>query len=349
MKAYERESFVKTFGIFFLSLSLFATFVAYGYYKEQKHGMDEQIFAQMKAFSYDFKSKAFAVDVVAYTTLVDELNINPCDEGVCGYFRIESAPQNMFKIIMEHARYDEMHHALQYKVFLLYLLVVFFILIFALGYSFYALYPLKKALSIMENFLKDVIHDLNTPVTSILLNTASLRKKNAEETIERIELGAKTIASLYHNLEVLQKGCVPKCDAIELESLLHVRAKTFQKLYPSLSFVFETTPCTVISDEDALCRIIDNVLSNACKYSRKKGTIVLRNGEHFFEINDTGIGMKRPDLACERYYKEGNRGLGLGLHIVKTLCNALEITMKLESMENVGTRVLFIFPKGEQV
>ena len=348
MKAYEREAFVKTFGIFFLSLTLFATLVAYGYYKEQKHGMDEQIFAQMKAFSYDFKSKAFEVDVVEYTSLVDELNINRCDEGICGYFRIQSAPKNMFKIIMERSSYDAMHQALQHKVFWLYLVVVIAIFVFSLIYSLYALNPLKKALVMMEGFLKDVIHDLNTPVTSILLNTTSLRKKSADETIERIELGAKTIASLYHNLEVLQKGFVPNWDAIELETLLHVRAKTFQKLYPSLTFTFETTPSLVHSDSDALSRIIDNLLSNACKYSRKKGSIVLKCRAHFLEIQDSGIGMKRADLAFERYYKEGQRGLGLGLNIVKTLCDALKIEISLTSVQHLGTTVSLHFPKRDE-
>jgi len=65
LKTYERESFVKTFGIFFLSLALLLSLATYGYYKEQKHAIDEQIFAQMKAFTYDFKSKAFEVDVVS--------------------------------------------------------------------------------------------------------------------------------------------------------------------------------------------------------------------------------------------------------------------------------------------
>jgi hypothetical protein len=54
LKAYEREAFAKTFGIFFLSLSLLVSAVTYGYYKEQKHATDEQIFEQMRAFSYDF-------------------------------------------------------------------------------------------------------------------------------------------------------------------------------------------------------------------------------------------------------------------------------------------------------
>ena len=348
MRTYEREAFVKTFGIFFISLTLLTSLATYGYYKEQKHAMDEQIFAQMKAFTYDFKSKVFEVDVVAYSPEVDEVNIHECDEGVCGYFRIESAPNSMFKVIMPQLLYEETSRTLVLKVFLLYALMLCAIFGFALFYSLYALYPLKKALHMMEDFLKDVIHDLNTPVTSILLNTKMLRKQNSLESLERIELGAKTIASLYQNLEVLQKGFVPHPERVELEALLRLRAKTFQKLYPSLEFVFETEPCTVHSDINALHRIIDNILSNACKYSRKKGKIVISNRNHVIIIRDGGIGMKYPSLAFERYYKEGNRGLGLGLHIVKRLCDALNIAIVLQSTVGVGTSVSLTFCVGEK-
>jgi len=347
LKTYERESFVKTFGIFFLSLALLLSLATYGYYNEQKHAMDEQIFAQMKAFTYDFKSKAFEVDVVSLDPALDEVNINACEEGVCGYFRIESAPKSLFKVIMPHATYDALGDALLLKVLLIYALMVCVLFGFALFYSFYALYPLKKALHVMEDFLKDVIHDLHTPVTSILLNTTMLRKQNEEETLERIELGAKTIASLYQNLEVLHKGFVPHLERVELETLLHVRAKTFQKLYPSLDFTFETEPFEVHSDINALNRIIDNILSNACKYSRKKGRIVISNRAHVIIIRDSGIGMKHPKLAFERHYKEGHRGLGLGLHIVKSLCNTLGIDVALQSTQGVGTSVSLTFRLGE--
>ena len=65
MKAYEREAFIKTFGLFFLSLALFSTLLAFLYDKEQKHIMDEQILSQMQAFSYHFKEEGtFGVDIV---------------------------------------------------------------------------------------------------------------------------------------------------------------------------------------------------------------------------------------------------------------------------------------------
>ena len=147
---------------------------------------------------------------------------------------------------------------------------------------------------------------------------------------------------------MLQKGFVPNLEKIELEALLHVRAKTFQKLYPSLDFTFETEPFCVESDVNALYRILDNILSNACKYSRKKGHIVISNRAHVITIKDSGIGIKHPEWVFERYYKEGNRGLGLGLHIVKSMCDALGISIHIESVVGVGTSVSLTFSLGEK-
>uniref|UniRef100_UPI0025DCF0FF ATP-binding protein n=1 Tax=Nitratifractor sp. TaxID=2268144 RepID=UPI0025DCF0FF len=57
------------------------------------------------------------------------------------------------------------------------------------------------------------------------------------------------------------------------------------------------------------------------------------------KIRDNGRGMCEPDRAFDRYYREGERGLGLGLHIVKKLAGDMRIGLKLESREGEGTTV----------
>lgn len=347
MKKYEKEAFFKTFGIFFATLMLLTTLVASFYYKEQKHIMEEHIFTTMKSFTYDFQNEAFDVDVVAYDSSLDELNLQPCDRGMCGYFTLPSAKNSMFKIIMPQEEYDAQLHLLFYKVLLIYSILLCAIFAFSLFYSFYALYPLKHALYILESFMKDMIHDLNTPVTAILLNTKSIAKTAPSEALERIELAAKTIASLYRNLEILHQGFIPKKSEIDLEKLLHVRAKLYQKLYPKLTFVFETEPCRIHSDPDSVARIFDNLISNACKYNRKNGSVILHNSKNSVSIRDTGIGIKNCQLVYERYYKENEKGLGLGLNIVKTLCDILAISITLESNDS-GTTITLLFPLEQQ-
>ncbi|MDD3343000.1 MAG: HAMP domain-containing sensor histidine kinase [Sulfurospirillaceae bacterium] len=344
MKKYEKEAFLKTFSIFFLSLMLFSSIVSYFYYKEQKHILDELIFAQMREYTYSFHEKPFGLDVVPYDATVDQLNLVPCTEGKCGYFTIPSSTLSMFKVILPSEQYDEQEKMILYKVFFIYILVLSAIFLFALFYSFYALYPLKKALNLLEGFLKDVIHDLNTPITSILLNTKSLAKTHTSEALDRIELAAQTIASLYRNLESLQQGFLPKKNEIDLETLLHTRAKLYQKLFPKLTFVFNTHAYKLISDEDAVARIFDNLISNACKYNIKNGTVTLTNHDNVVIIGDTGMGISDTKRVFERYYKEHTKGLGLGLNIVQTLCTLLEIHIQLESRPKEGTTFTLTFP-----
>jgi len=348
LKKYEKEALFKTFGIFFVTLMLLTTLVASFYYSEQKHIMEEQIFSQMKAFTYDFQGTTFDVDVIPYDKSVDELNLQPCDRGMCGYFALPSTKNSMFKVIMPHEEYNAQIHTLFNKVLLIYSILLCAIIAFSLLYSFYALYPLKHALYLLESFLKDMIHDLNTPVTSILLNTKSMAKTAPSEALERIELAAKTIASLYRNLEVLHQGFIPKKSEVDLEKLLHVRAKLYQKLYPKLTFIFETEPYIIHSDPDSIARIFDNLISNACKYNRKNGSVKLSNLENVVTISDTGIGIKNCTLVYERYYKESEKGLGLGLNIVKTLCDSLAIHITLESNAEMGTSITLLFSKEEK-
>lgn len=348
MKRYEKEAFLKTFGIFFISLLSFASILASFYYNEQKHIMEEQIFIEMKAFTYDFKSSSFKVDIVSKNESIDEFNLQPCPEGMCGYFPLPNATNSFFKVILPQEKFDELLQAIFLKVVFLYTLVFFSILLFALFYSFYALHPLKKALHLLEEFLKDLIHDLNTPVTSILLNTQWLAKQNPSEALERIELGAKTISSLHKNLEAMHNGFIQNYETIELSNFLHVRANPFQKLYPHLTFHFNLSPYEFYCDIDALSRIVDNLLSNACKYNTKKGQITLSNDEVGLCIEDTGLGIKNIRRIFDRYYKESSRGMGIGLHIVKKYCDALNIKITIESQLRVGTKVCLTFPKAKQ-
>ena len=66
-------------------------------------------------------------------------------------------------------------------------------------------------------------------------------------------------------------------------------------------------------------------------YARhNKGKFVLR-------IEDSGIGIINIDKIFERYYKESDRGFGIGLHVVKKLCDELDIRVTAKSQQQKGT------------
>jgi signal transduction histidine kinase len=111
-------------------------------------------------------------------------------------------------------------------------------------------------------------------------------------------------------------------------------------MHPDLTFdnrVPEGVACR--SDRHAFIRILDNLIGNAAKYNTPKGEVLLQLEGDVLSITDTGRGIRHPEKVFRRHYREGERGMGLGLHIVKKMCRKLGIGIRLESEEGKGTRV----------
>jgi signal transduction histidine kinase len=98
----------------------------------------------------------------------------------------------------------------------------------------------------------------------------------------------------------------------------------------------------ITSNEDAITRIVDNLISNAGKYNTSHGSVTLTIDPDVQQlaISDTGKGIHHPEKVFDRFYKEHERGLGIGLHIVKKLCDQLSIPIKVESTLGKGSRFL---------
>ena len=114
----------------------------------------------------------------------------------------------------------------------------------------------------------------------------------------------------------------------------------FKKLYPEIVINISGDKFVYKSDKDAFLRIIDNIISNACKYSSQNSSyidIVIKKGEII--IKDNGIGIEDTDKVFDRFYKENENGLGIGLNIVKKLCDELNISIDIKSKKDSGTVV----------
>jgi signal transduction histidine kinase len=91
-------------------------------------------------------------------------------------------------------------------------------------------------------------------------------------------------------------------------------------------------------NEIAFSAIIDNLISNAFKYNKKGGYIKVYLDKSYLVIEDSGIGIKDTKKIFDRFYKENERGIGIGLSIVKKLCEELKIDIKVSSNSN-GTKI----------
>jgi signal transduction histidine kinase len=110
-----------------------------------------------------------------------------------------------------------------------------------------------------------------------------------------------------------------------------------EKNYPDIRFSLDIQDIKLLANKEALLRIVENILTNAAKYNRVNGSVCIRYaGEKLF-IEDSGKGIKNPAKIYDRFYKEQERGLGIGLHIVKKLCDELGIAIELSSTIGVGS------------
>lgn len=165
------------------------------------------------------------------------------------------------------------------------------------------------------------------------------RRGNFEET-DRIDLSANTIASLHKNLQFLQMEKIEINEEVSVDILIHSQIDLIKKLYPRINFITKIEPLKIQSNQNALTRIVDNILTNACKYNRRNGKVYVTLENKKLTIEDTGIGIQDTKRVFERYYKENARGLGIGLSIVKQLCEVLKLPISLTSQYGVGTKVV---------
>jgi len=114
----------------------------------------------------------------------------------------------------------------------------------------------------------------------------------------------------------------------------------FMPLYDYLDWNTDITELTLHTDKKAFARILYNLLSNACKYNTNKGSVKITLIQNKLVIQNDSHGIKNPQKVFERFYKESDRGLGIGLHIVDKLCRELGITKRLDLQGNTVTFTL---------
>ncbi len=158
--------------------------------------------------------------------------------------------------------------------------------------------------------------------------------------MQRIELGIESILALQNNLRSYLMEHQLVSEVFDVNTVLHERLSIIEKLYPSLSFDLKGERLMVSTSRDALSRILDNLLSNAAKYNVKEGRVHVKLDRESISISDTGIGIKHPEKVFERFYKENERGIGIGLNSVKKLCDELNIGIELSSKLSKGTTVV---------
>ncbi len=215
-----------------------------------------------------------------------------------------------------------------------------------------------------QRFTEMVSHDLRTPVAAIrlygeILGTGLVSEpKKQQEYAEILQREAHTLEALVNN--VLQQGALSgdalQLSEFDLNSFLERQVEQYKtrssavqfklKLHPKLSYVMAT--------EGALLQISSNLIDNAIKYGGEPPVVeiasITRGSMIELQISDNGSGIadREKSKVFEPYYriksaatsKSGQRGVGLGLAVVKSLVEQLGARIEIRS-RTLGTGTTF--------
>jgi len=315
---------------------------ALGSYRDKKEELERQILNEMKIYSFRPTGEEFDVDFVPIDSSERSEHLYRGTEGYYAVFPIPGSKNYRMKVVLPHTKYKERLIQIRNESFDGWILYLILIGVISFLLALYAIYPLKKALELNEEFVKDILHDLNTPLSALQINLDLLRKKHgSQRSVERMASSLETIQAFQSNLRAFLNRESGTVERFDLMDLLEKRIEYFRQIYPHITYEIHKGESLILEcNREGFVRILENLLSNAGRYNVPGGNVTIRvEGERLL-IEDTGVGIKNPEKVFERFYKEGERGLGLGLHIVKKLADALGVNVVLQSRQGKGTRAV---------
>ncbi|WP_331775115.1 sensor histidine kinase [Sulfurospirillum sp. 1612] len=341
MAHHEKSAFLKFFLIYFLSVAILILMAGSFYFIEMKNQ-----FLKAEEFSIidyarhiKIMDNSDSFDHTFHHTYVDKKgeyidirNFTITQNAFIKYVPMDQYG-NYLKITKTKAHF--LSHLKELKVEIItiqiILLLLFALLSFRLAKN--ALKPLEKSITTLDKFAKDLIHDLNTPVTSIKLNMKLLEKQlDAKENkaIQRLNKSVQTISELHENLTILLEEETFQMQKTNLFPIVQEIVQIQEPLYPHLNFKIEFSSFEAKVNPKAMKQILQNIIANACKYNKKHGYIKIYVSHNALYIQDGGSGIKEPEKIFDRSYS-GKQSSGIGLDIVKRLAYAMKIQIQVQS------------------
>lgn len=230
-----------------------------------------------------------------------------------------------------------------------------FLIFVALLLSKIMLYPIKQSIISLTKFMKDATHEMNTPISTILMSYEHMDKNNLTakqlRSLDRIDIATKTLSSLYRDLsfasfhDYIQYEDTP----IDVKEVILERVRYMDTLihFKDLHITCTLKPKTIAMDKRKLILLIDNLLSNAIKFSKKNGHIDVSLTEQHFSVKDNGLGISKEDQKSifERFKSTNSLqgGFGVGLDIVSQICKEYHIKIELDSEPSKGSKFKLIW------
>ena len=212
-----------------------------------------------------------------------------------------------------------------------------------------------KAQQSKNDFIANITHEMNTPLTSIkgfaeLLAAGALSGETAQRAAQTILLQSERLTNLVAsiiNYNEIDSDDLPTYE-VNASKIAHELLETLSPAIAERHITLETRiePDVLLeSRQERVTEIFGNLIRNAIRYNRDGGNITVVLTKTEFSVADTGIGIAKENLerifdrffTVDKSHSGKNGGFGLGLSVVKKLCRKAGWWISVESEEGKGS------------
>ncbi len=366
----EKHSFYSFLALYLGSSLLFVGLSTFWYYSAQKNALESETYYKLVHLADIISGRVINAQMKGITLELPhekgfEYSLIPVSQKGKyseGYFEsdaakvlVSDAPQEHlgieYVVVRTKLYFTQLRH-LQNEVLttagIIFLLIV--LISFVLAKLF--MKPVHKRIEQIEGFIQDVSHELNTPITALKMSASRAIKKEKydKKILTNISISTKQLETIYNSLTYLnftQNQEIPR--VVELSTVVERVVNYYEELSSAkgIEIVTEIEQSKLLIIESRSELLFSNLLSNAIKYSMPETRITIILKEGLFIIKDEGVGIAKEKLNTifELYKRDSNiaGGFGVGLNIVKQICDEYGIKVDVSSTLGEGSEFRLIF------
>ena len=365
MNRLEKNSFYSFLALYISSSFFFVLLSGFWYYKAQENALSSKTYYKLQHYADRISG------LIINAQMHDTALILPTLEDGYSYELIKNDekkafPKKYFKtdkynVLVSDATQEHLHvkfvvvktneyarelKKLQFAILLWMLMIFIVIVVISFFLAKLFMKPIHQKVVQIESFIQDISHELNTPITALQMSSKRAMQKGAydEKIITNISISTKQLYALYKSLAYLSfSGEKKEIHEINLKDAIKEVIEFYGELCTAKNITIKTEldDRYLKIDNDKAKLLISNLFSNAIKYSMPNTTITITLKKNFFSIKDEGIGIAKEKIRnIFELYKRASSvagGFGVGLSIVKQICDEHNIKINVNSKINEGS------------
>ncbi len=365
LNSLEKKSFYSFLALYVGSSFLFLILSSFWYYTAQKNALENTTYYKLQHYSDTIGG--LIINAQMHRTV---LTLPKLEEGYeyflikseekqnfkSGYYKkdgkailISSSPQEHLDIEYVVVKTDEYHkklEVLQKSVLFVGSTAFFLIALISWLLSKLFMRPIHQKVVQIEQFIQDISHELNTPITALQMSAKRAMQKGVydEKILKNISISTKQLYAIYQSLVYLSFSAkLGEVQELNLKEIVEEVIEFYSELCfaKNIEIISNLEDTFIKLDKERAKLLFSNLLSNAIKYSLPNKRITLALTKDAFIIQDEGVGIAKEKLdKIFELYERGSHvagGFGVGLSIVKQICDESGIKIEVNSILNQGS------------